>query len=370
MRILIGGDFCPENRAEKLLSNGGQIFSAEYFKTWMACDFRIVNLEGPITSSTSKIDKVGRHIKFDPSIMHGIEKMGVTHFSLANNHIMDYRESGIKDTISCLKNSNIEYFGCHEQKTTTLEKNDIKVVMLSFSNKEFSLMEDNNGIGACSMDLISMLQQIEAAKKLTSHIIVILHTGLSMYPLPSPEQRKLCKFLIDTGVAAVLCQHSHIMGAYENYKDGFISYGQGSFVFELNRKDTVWNQGYSIMLQIENDKRTVSIVPHKQFDETLNIRNLDQSEIDQFDISMQKLNIVLKDEKLFKQEWENYLDQVEKYYFNQMFLPKNRIFRKFINIINFKSLVSNNKKSLILNNIRNDEHAEVIKELLLRDKYE
>ena len=53
-----------------------------------------------------------------------------------------------------------------------------------------------------------------------------------------------------------------------------------------------------------------------------------------------------------------------------MFLPKNRIFRKFINIINFKSLVSNNKKSLILNNIRNDEHAEVIKELLLRDKYE
>ncbi|AKX52911.1 CapA family protein [Thiopseudomonas alkaliphila] len=370
MRVLIGGDFCPENRAEKLLSNGGQVFSIDYLRVWKSSDFRIVNLEGPITSSDSKIDKVGRHIKFNPSIMCGLKKMGVTHFSLANNHIMDYGERGVNDTIYYLKKYGIEYFGCHAQKESVLVKDDTKVVMLSFSNKEFSLMEDNKGIGACSMDLIHMFQKIEAAKALTKHIVVILHTGLSMHPLPSPEQRKLCKFLIDIGVSVVLCQHSHIMGAYESYKDGFISYGQGSFVFELNRKDSVWNQGYSIDLKIENDKRTVNIIPHRQFDNTLSVRNLTQSEFEQFEVSMQKINKVLEDEDQFKKEWTIYLKKVEKYYFNQFFLPKNRGIRKILNLVSFKNLLSNNKRKVMLNNIRNDEHAEVMKELLRRENNE
>lgn len=367
MRILIGGDFCPENRAETLLSNGDHIFSAEYRKIWESTDFRIVNLEGAITSSNSKINKVGRHIKFNPHIMNGVKRMGITQFSLANNHIMDYGEQGINDTIHSLKESKIEYFGCHDKKTSILQKNKIKVVILSFSNKEFSLMEDNKGIGACSIDLINILQQIQAAKKITNHIIVILHTGLSKNPLPSPEQRKLCRFLIDTGAAAVLCQHSHIMGAYENYKEGFISYGQGSFVFELNRKNTIWNQGYSVIFQFENNERTVSIIPHKQFDDTLNIRTLTQSEHEKFKESIEKLNRTLKDENLFKKSWEDYLKKVEKYYFNQFLLPDNRIARKLLNLINLKFLFSKNKKNIILNNIRNDEHNEVLKEILQRN---
>ena len=164
--------------------------------------------------------------------------MGVTHFSLANNHILDYGEQGLNDTIANLDNSDINYFGCHSRHIALVEKDNTKVALLSFSNKEFSVMEANNGIGACSMDLINILQKIEEVKKVTEHIIVILHTGLSKQPLPSPEQRKLCRFLIDNGVAAVLCQHSYIMGAYEHYNDGFISYGQGSFVFDLNRSNT------------------------------------------------------------------------------------------------------------------------------------
>lgn len=104
MKIMISGDFCPENRAAELLSNGNQIFSDDYKKIWDSSDFRIVNLEGPITNSNSKIEKVGRHIKFNSSIMNGIDKMGVTHFSLANNHILDYGEQGLNDTIANLNN--------------------------------------------------------------------------------------------------------------------------------------------------------------------------------------------------------------------------------------------------------------------------
>lgn len=366
MKILIGGDFCPENRAEILLSKGEQIFSIKYRSIWDSADFRIVNLEGPITGSGLKIDKVGRHIRFNPDIMKGIKAMNVTHFSLANNHIMDYGTQGITDTIQYLNQSKVNYFGCHEQAISLLEKNNLQVGVLSFSNKEFSLLENNQGIGACSMDLITMLQKIEAVRKVTSHIIVILHTGLSKYPLPSPEQRRLCRFLIDNGASAVLCQHSHIMGAYESYNNGFISYGQGSFVFELNRKNTLWNKGYSVEFNFENNKQLVNIIPHRQFDDELNIRTLSEAENQEFDELMLKLNQILTDDVLFEKAWQDYLMKVEKYYFNQFFLSGNRIIRKIINLINFKFFLSKNKKNIILNNIRNDEHVEVLKDLLQR----
>lgn len=364
---MISGDFCPENRAAELLSNGNQIFSDDYKKIWSSSDFRIANLEGPITNSNSKIEKVGRHIKFNSSIMNGIDKMGVTHFSLANNHILDYGEQGLNDTIANLDNSNINYFGCHSRQVALVEKDNTKVALLSFSNKEFSVMEANNGIGACSMDLINILQTIEEVKNITEHIVVILHTGLSKQPLPSPEQRKLCRFLIDNGVAAVLCQHSHIMGAYEYYKDGFISYGQGSFVFDLNRSNTFWNEGYSIELKVKDNKRNITIIPHKQFDDTLNIRTLTKQEYEGFNRFIEKENSVLKNDLLFKAAWDKYLNEVEKYYFNQFFLPKNRVMKKILNLISFKKLLPKNKKILILNNFRNDEHLEVLKGLMIKD---
>lgn len=227
-------------------------------------------------------------------------------------------------------------------------------------------MEANNGIGACSMDLINMLQKIEEAKQITKHIIVILHTGLSMQPLPSPEQRKLCRFLIDNDVAAILCQHSHIMGAYEYYKDGFISYGQGSFIFGSNI-DSFWNKGYSVFFDIINNHMKIAVIPHKQFDDTINIRTLTQQEYEDFNTSIEKENSILKNDLLFKAAWNKYLNEVEKYYLNQLFLPKNRAMRKLLNLISFKKLLPKNKKILILNNLRNDEHLEVLKGLMIKD---
>lgn len=366
MRILIGGDFCPENRAEELLIKGFDILSGGYREIWNSVDFRIANLEGPITNTNEKINKVGRHIRFNPDIINGLIKMSFTHFSLANNHIMDYGEKGINETISLLDKIGIDYFGCHLKKKSVLRNGKESVSLLSFSNKEFSLMENNGGVGACSMDLINMLRDIEAAKKESNTIIVILHTGLAMNPLPSPEQRRLCRFIIDNGVDAVLCQHSHIMGAYEYYRSGFISYGQGSLVFDLNRKNSVWNQGYSVFIEINKGEKIIKLIPHNQFSDTLNIRTLNQLELDKFNVSMKKINSILSNDMDFNLAWEDYLNKTQDYYFNQFFLPKNRFFRKILNFIKFKTFISRDKKNILLSNLRNDEHAEVLKELLSR----
>src|SRR5690554_4891703 len=99
MKILIGGDFCPENRAEQQLIDGENLLDETYEGIWSKADYRMLNLEGPITNTEEKILKVGRHIKFSPHIEKGLKNMNIDILSLANNHIMDYGNKGYRETI-------------------------------------------------------------------------------------------------------------------------------------------------------------------------------------------------------------------------------------------------------------------------------
>lgn len=364
MKIFVGGDFCPENNAESKLINGDNILHEDFQVVWNDCDFRILNLEGPITDSKTKILKVGRHIKFHPSIINGLTRMGVDYFSLSNNHIMDYGKSGIVDTIKLFDDNGIGHFGSHHNKYALLEKDNQKVAIVSFTNKEFSLANDFDGYGVYGIDIIDILETFQEIKAITSNIIVLLHTGLSKFPFPSPNQRKICKFLIKNGAKAVLCQHSHIVGAYEILDEKLICYGQGSFVFDLNRKNSTWNKGYSIILDFDDNDIKYSIIPHKQFDDVDMVRLLNEEELKDFLSELDQMNCILNSDKELSEAWMKYIDKNEKQYFNQYFLPKNRILKKVLNKVDFSKIIHSNIQTIMLNNFRNEEHSEVMIELL------
>lgn len=277
---------------------------------------------------------------------------------------MDFGVKGYNDTVEALNNAKIDFFGCSDNKYKILEKNNIRVALLSFTNNEFSIKSGHEGKGAYPIDLIDILQTLESVKEITDNIIIILHTGLSKFPLPSPEQKKLCRFLIDQGATSVLCQHSHVIGAYEYYKDGFISYGQGSFVFDGMRRNSYMNKGYSLLFTFKPKSMDVDIIPHKQFDDLPLVRTLREEEFEVFKDEVGVYNKILQNEKLFKKEWSNYLSINRKYYFNQFFLPKNRIAKKVLRNLSFEKLIRLRVKMMLLSNIRNDEHREVLIHLL------
>lgn len=367
MKILIGGDFCPENRAEQQLIQGNNLLEDKYGEIWYGVDYRILNLEGPITDSGNKTLKVGRHIKFNPEILSGLNKMKIDVLSLANNHIMDYDIEGYNDTIDSLNSVNIDYIGTSSKKLTIISKNNISVALLSFSNKEFSLISDYNDVGAYPIEIIDILQTLEEVKKTTKNIVILLHTGLSKFPFPSPEQKKLCRFLIDHGATSILCQHSHTIGAFEYYNNGFISYGQGSFVFDLNKRKTSWNKGYSVIHHFEEDKRpSFDILPHYQFDDTLQVRLPYKEEEKSMENELNEYNEILRNPSEYEKRWIEFLKIQEKTYFREYYLGKNRIIRRILRkrAFNLAKLMSPHKKQLLLNFMRNDEHKEVLIQIL------
>lgn len=373
MKIFIAGDMCLENRAEKLLKENRSVYSEGFSNYFSNADFRIANLESPITSSNHKINKVGRHIKVSPEVSNGMKNLQIDYFALANNHLMDYGIEGFNETIDVLTKNGIGYFGVRLKNEnlsfTRLEKNNVKVGVIAISNNEFSLYQDFNGIGAIGFNETKTLKNIKELKNLVDHIVVIWHTGLSKFKYPSPNQHIACKNFIDAGASVVTCQHSHIVGAYEYYNDGFICYGQGSTIFDLNRISYDWNIGVTLNVAFEKKRFDVEVLPHTQFGHIPNVSFIDSNDDNLFNLNLKKTNQILSNKQRLQEKWNEYLNQKESYYFKSLIAPKNKVLGKLLNRIPFKKFITKNMKLTLLGYLQNEEHREVLIQLLKKDLF-
>ena len=112
INIIITGDFCPHKRVEQAFLNKEfeNVFNG-FEKIAEDCDLSITNLECPLTLSNIPIAKTGPNLKAHPDCINGIKFGGFNVVTLANNHIMDYGEQGLIDTINACTKNNINFVG-------------------------------------------------------------------------------------------------------------------------------------------------------------------------------------------------------------------------------------------------------------------
>jgi len=75
--------------------------------------------------------------------------------------------------------------------------------------------------------------------------------------------------MVEQGASAVICQHSHCPGCYEEYRGGLIVYGQGNLLFDMYPKEMpeIWYQAFLVNLVFKkNGPLAFSIKPfiHRQ----------------------------------------------------------------------------------------------------------
>lgn|GEM_PF-2587840 len=372
LNLIIAGDFCPIREAERLLSEGGSVIHPDFEKLWLSADFRIANLECPVTTYNKGIRKSGPLMKCSPDIKNGLSQFNFNAVSLANNHIMDYGIEGFKETCSVLEQEGIKYFGVkknHESHQYVIfEKEGIKVGITSYSIAEFCLADDFNGNGAEKIHLIKILKDLGELQSKVDHIVVLLHMGLNMLQLPSPNQAEICRFLAtQPKVKAVLCQHSHITGCFENVNGCFISYGQGSFLFDMNKKKSHWNKGYVVSLKFTQDSAKTQITGTVQFDEEPMIRLMTAAEQNEMMKVIENLNNFLKEESLIRKKFVESVIKKRNNYYGMMMLPEGRYFSALRRRVNLGRFIPSSIKLTLLNFFRNEEHAEAIQEILKSD---
>lgn len=191
-------------------------------------DITIANLEGPLTNAENKLEKQFV-FKGKPEYTKILQNGDVEVVNIANNHINDYLEEGLKDTVANLKKAGIGYAGMEYKHIQ--EVKGIKVGFLGYKVWENTKYLRNQ-----------VKKDITELKTKTNLVIVSFHWGEEMKKYPNDIQKQFGRLAVDSGADLVLGHHPHVIQGIEDYKGKNIVYSLGNFSFGGNKnpgdKDT------------------------------------------------------------------------------------------------------------------------------------
>ena len=245
IRIIVAGDLLPSVNNYELFEKGdaNELFSEEICRLFADADFSIANLEGPLTDSECPQKKAGPAIKAPTKTVTGIKNLGLSAVALANNHVTDYLQQGVEDTVRVLELSEIKHVGIVAgggnlsggKKYLSLDEKGKKVCIYNVSETFFN-QPDQDGLGANTYDEWIVCNEIKELKKSHDFLIVIYHGGAEYLPYPSPQTKTRFHRMADCGADFITAQHTHCIGCEEWYKGSYLLYGQGNFLFARQKK--------------------------------------------------------------------------------------------------------------------------------------
>lgn len=362
MKILVTGDLAIAVPFDADLQIGDQIK-----KLFSDSDLNIVNLESPVTESNNGIHKTGPHLKGDKNaIEKTLDALKIDIAVLANNHMRDYGEKGIADTLDFLNKNKIRHTGAgmnleEASKTLFIETKAGKIAIINFAENEWNSAKKNQA-GTNPMDLITNAEQIAEAAKNADITLVIVHGGHENYELPSPETRKRYRFYAEQGADIVIAHHTHCISGFEIHKDIPIYYSLGNFLFPTKKQENEkWYQG--LILQLEINKGNIE---HQSIPVILDKKNhffelANDAEKENINNRIIELNKIISNDLKLEEAWEKFVDKRKKEVskiWSPLFFIKNKYLQLIINKLNIRFL---NKKILSaqLSRIRCEAHREI-----------
>ena len=365
MKLIITGDLVvnrPYNASEQIDQNLIDLFSKS--------DYNIVNLEAPVTDSQDKTLKTGPNLKSNKeSALDVLKTLQIDCVTLANNHVRDFGDQGISDTLQFCQENNIATVGAgmnitEASKTLYIDSKEGTIAIVNFAENEWSAATEDSA-GFNPMDIIENTYQIQNAKNNADYVIVIIHGGHEYYNLPSPRMQKQYRFYAEQGADIVVGHHTHCINGYEVYKGVPIYYSLGNFLFTKNNSQPDWYNGLVLEIDIEHNKLLPKLYAVEQEKE---IFKLSFTEDNKAFERINEFNGVIADIKKLQMSWDEYVTQQSYSYINRWSLLsmfKNRyvyaVFRRLnIQLFNKNSLV------LYLNLMRCEAHWDLSKEVLKR----
>jgi len=242
--IFAVGDIMLDRGVEyKIKKEGENDFKFPFFKIaddLKKADLLIGNLEGPISDRGEKIGSI-YSFRMNPEAIKGLKYAGFDVLSLANNHALDYGRIALQDTMNLLKDNGINYIGAGFDKKEVFsvkikEVKGIKIGFLAFTDfgsKFWKPGTNTSGVAFFSSeDFEKIKKEVSEAKKNADILIVSLHSGTEYAKKPTNFQKEFSKACIDAGADLILGHHPHVTQPVEQYKNGWIAYSLGNFIFD------------------------------------------------------------------------------------------------------------------------------------------
>jgi hypothetical protein len=374
IEINIAGDFVVEDEFStvNLLDNS----ILDHFAN---SDLNIVNLEAPITSNLRKnrIQKTGPHLRGSEDVVGPLlTKLNINLVTLANNHILDYGERGLQDTLKFCRNRDIDTVGAginlqEAQAPFFKEINGLTIAVLNFAENEWC-NSTSQSAGANPMDLIDNINQIRETKKNSDVVLVIVHGGNEYNHYPSPRMVKQYRFYAENGADAVIGHHTHCVSGYERHNGVPILYSLGNFLFTTKKKKLdSWYKGFVVKLYIDRgDPIKFDIIPICQNNGSHFLSIMDDTGKGEVLRTIEEVNKAILNEQLLHDKWVQFVNKVEQSFVKSLTpiagvenaklrgaLYRLGVHRFFLNKLYLKEH---------LNRIRCESHYDVVKDVLAK----
>ncbi len=219
------------------------------------------NLEGVISDKGIKVGSI-YSFRVNPEAIEGLSFAGFNVLSLANNHTFDYTREALEDCLVKLNNTGIDYIGAgfteKEAYSPLIKKiKDTKIAFLAYTNlgpETWKAGEKNSGIAWISEKNFEKIKKdIENAKSQADILIVSLHSGEEYSNEPTQFQIDFSKMAIETGADLIVGHHPHVIQRNEKYKNGYIFYSLGNFIFDQGFSEKTM-KGQILEILIKDDK--------------------------------------------------------------------------------------------------------------------
>ncbi|TAK94779.1 CapA family protein [Patescibacteria group bacterium] len=247
-RILFLGDFMFDRYIRQVAEHKGNDFMFEKVDELLGgADLVVANLEGPITnsSSISKGSEFGVKenyiFTFAPNVATTLKKHRIDLVCLGNNHILNFKTSGVEQTEKYLAEAGVSYFG------SPLENSGSRFRVMDFGNLKIAFVNYNQFTTNCRE---KVLEDIGLAKNQADVVVVYAHWGKEYETEPLLKVKTLAHELVDAGADLIIGSHPHVVQSQEVYRGKTIYYSLGNFIFDQYfQKETA--EGLAVMAQID-----------------------------------------------------------------------------------------------------------------------
>jgi len=215
-------------------------------------DFVVINLEGTLTDSGIKqTDKYNFRASEDKAVL--LKNAGVTHVSVANNHIFDYDKIGYDNTVNSLVKSGLTTVG-NVSEPVIISNGKYTCAVLSAS-----LSTHNDSLPISNIEELKASVKSYMVKSTKVPLIVYIHWGLELQSTPEKWQAELATELVQMGVDAIIGHHPHVTQTVEYINSKPVFYSIGNFIADAYLPDT--DLSYTVEFSISDSIEKVSIIP-------------------------------------------------------------------------------------------------------------